>query len=150
MSIYNTPSVYEICENLPPRVLRGQLSRHRTELTDNTSVTSTMAFGIIRLLSLLLASTAAFGQLSGSVGPTTSRSAKQATICNVLNYGGSIGSSVRCFPPFLCIEYQLRFSYRLGYRACYCKRIYQLCSQKLWFYALRSCWKLQYADLGES
>lgn len=53
-----------------------------------------MAFGITRLLSLLLASSAAYGQLSGSVGPTTSRSAKQATICNVLDYGGSIGSSV--------------------------------------------------------
>ena len=37
---------------------------------------------------------AVFGQLSGRVGPTTSRSAKQATICNVLSYGGKVGSSV--------------------------------------------------------
>ena len=37
----------------------------------------------------------ALGQLSGRVGPTTSRSSKQAHICNVLNYGGSVGSSVR-------------------------------------------------------
>ncbi|KIP03607.1 glycoside hydrolase family 28 protein [Phlebiopsis gigantea 11061_1 CR5-6] len=35
----------------------------------------------------------ALAQLSGSVGPTTSRSSKQATICNVLSYGGTVGSS---------------------------------------------------------
>lgn len=39
----------------------------------------------------------ACGQLSGRVGPTTSRSAKQATICNVLSYGGKVGSSVRVY-----------------------------------------------------
>ena len=43
----------------------------------------------------------ALAQLSGSVGPTTSLSSKQATICNVLNYGGVIGSSVREHLPFL-------------------------------------------------
>lgn len=36
----------------------------------------------------------ALGQLTGHVGPTTSSSAKRNTICNVLDYGGSIGSSV--------------------------------------------------------
>jgi rhamnogalacturonan hydrolase len=40
-------------------------------------------------LSISLAS----AQLSGSVGPTSSSSSKRNTICNVLNYGGSIGSN---------------------------------------------------------
>ncbi|KAG8987281.1 hypothetical protein FRB94_005166 [Tulasnella sp. JGI-2019a] len=31
--------------------------------------------------------------LTGAVGPTTTTAAKRATICNVLNYGGTIGSS---------------------------------------------------------
>ncbi|KAI1791435.1 rhamnogalacturonase [Ganoderma leucocontextum] len=44
------------------------------------------------LASLLLLSTVS-AQLSGSVGPTSSLSSKQATICSVLDYGGSIGSS---------------------------------------------------------
>lgn len=42
-----------------------------------------------------LACSGALAQLTGTVGPTTSTAAKQATICNVLNYGGAIGSSVR-------------------------------------------------------
>lgn len=45
-------------------------------------------FCVLNALSVL-------GQLSGRVGPTTSRAAKRTTICNVLNYGGTIGSSVR-------------------------------------------------------
>ena len=45
-------------------------------------------------LLLTLNTLSALGQLSGRVGPTTSRSAKRNTICNVLNYGGSVGSSV--------------------------------------------------------
>lgn len=50
-------------------------------------------FLTIALLCVLNA-LAAFAQLSGSVGPTTSRASKQATICSVLSYGGSVGSSV--------------------------------------------------------
>lgn len=50
-------------------------------------------FVTVALLCVLNA-LSAFAQLSGSVGPTTSRSSKQATICNVLSYGGTVGSSV--------------------------------------------------------
>ncbi|KAI9058602.1 glycoside hydrolase family 28 protein [Trametes sanguinea] len=45
------------------------------------------------LLASLLLVAAASAQLSGRVGPTTSLSSKQSTICNVLDYGGSIGSA---------------------------------------------------------
>lgn len=48
-----------------------------------------------RLLSFALISTTVLAQLSGSVGPATPLSEKQGTICNVLDYGGSVGSSVR-------------------------------------------------------
>lgn len=44
------------------------------------------------LLVAVLLATAASPQLSGTVGPTTPLS-KKAHICNVLDYGGSIGSS---------------------------------------------------------
>ncbi|PVG00146.1 rhamnogalacturonase [Serendipita vermifera] len=40
----------------------------------------------------VISSTLVNGQLTGSVGPTTSRTSK-SYICNVLDYGGSIGSS---------------------------------------------------------
>ncbi|KAI5119242.1 hypothetical protein M0805_008793 [Coniferiporia weirii] len=53
-----------------------------------------MAFALVRLFfALVCASSAAFAQLSGTVGPTTSTADKQKTICNVLDYGGEIGSS---------------------------------------------------------
>ncbi|KDR70167.1 hypothetical protein GALMADRAFT_255018 [Galerina marginata CBS 339.88] len=42
---------------------------------------------------LLLVSSAAYGQLTGKVGPTTSTSAKRNKICSVLDYGGKAGSS---------------------------------------------------------
>lgn len=45
------------------------------------------------LLASLLLISAASAQLSGSVGPTTSTASKQSLICNVLNYGGQVGSS---------------------------------------------------------
>ncbi|KZP14838.1 glycoside hydrolase family 28 protein [Athelia psychrophila] len=44
-------------------------------------------------LSLLLASPLVLAQLSGTVGPTTTHAEKRTTICNVLDYGGVIGSS---------------------------------------------------------
>ncbi|THH06186.1 hypothetical protein EW145_g4260 [Phellinidium pouzarii] len=53
-----------------------------------------MALGLVRVSIILgLASSVVLAQLSGSVGPTTPTSEKQATICNVLDYGGEIGSS---------------------------------------------------------
>nr|ACI26689.1 rhamnogalacturonan-hydrolase [Irpex lacteus] len=54
-----------------------------------------MACGFSRLTALLAlcSISGSLAQLSGSVGPTSSLSSKQGTICNVLNYGGSVGSS---------------------------------------------------------
>jgi rhamnogalacturonan hydrolase len=43
-------------------------------------------FLFFALLGVLSAST--YGQLSGKVGPTTSRDSKRGTVCNVLNYKG--------------------------------------------------------------
>ncbi|KAI0645895.1 rhamnogalacturonase-like protein [Trametes meyenii] len=45
------------------------------------------------LLATVLLAAAASAQLSGHVGPTSSLSAKQSTICNVNDYGGKVGSS---------------------------------------------------------
>ncbi|RDX45296.1 rhamnogalacturonase [Lentinus brumalis] len=44
-------------------------------------------------LALFLLLSAVSAQLSGHVGPTSSLESKQSMICNVLDYGGSIGSS---------------------------------------------------------
>lgn len=49
--------------------------------------------GFKSLLASLLLVSAASAQLTGHVGPTTALSAKQVTICNVLNYGGTVGSA---------------------------------------------------------
>ena len=48
--------------------------------------------GFKALLASVLLATAVSAQLSGSVGPTTPLSQK-SHICNVLDYGGSVGSS---------------------------------------------------------
>ncbi|KAG9002190.1 hypothetical protein FRB93_011816 [Tulasnella sp. JGI-2019a] len=53
---------------------------------------------IARLLATLLASStsvmaAVQWPLTAAVGPTTTTAAKKAVVCNVLNYGGTIGSS---------------------------------------------------------
>ncbi len=48
--------------------------------------------GFKSLLATVLLATAAAAQLSASVGPTTPLSQK-SHICNVLDYGGSVGSS---------------------------------------------------------
>ncbi|KIO23148.1 glycoside hydrolase family 28 protein [Tulasnella calospora MUT 4182] len=45
------------------------------------------------LLATLLTASAAYAQLTGHVGPTSTTTAKRAKICNVLDYGGTIGSS---------------------------------------------------------
>ncbi|KAG8944197.1 hypothetical protein FRC00_010721, partial [Tulasnella sp. 408] len=51
-----------------------------------------MLSGRFLLATLLIASTAC-AQLTGRVGPTSTTAAKRAKICNVLDYGGTIGSS---------------------------------------------------------
>lgn len=62
-----------------------------------------------RLLSFVLVASAALAQLSGSVGPTTPLSEKQGTICNVLDFGGEIGSTVS---PCAFSVVKLCFNYR--------------------------------------
>ncbi|PAV21490.1 rhamnogalacturonase [Pyrrhoderma noxium] len=55
-----------------------------------------MAFGLARLSALFALSVTflpSLAQLTGHVGPTTTTKAKQAKICNVLDYGGTKGSS---------------------------------------------------------
>lgn len=54
---------------------------------------TSVAMWLPATLLFLLGATPALAQLTGPVGPTTSPSAKRNTICNVLDYGGSIGSS---------------------------------------------------------
>ncbi|EJD02519.1 rhamnogalacturonan-hydrolase [Fomitiporia mediterranea MF3/22] len=51
-----------------------------------------MSFGLLRILGYFLVFSAVLAQLTGNVGPTTSTADKQATMCNVLDYGGEIGS----------------------------------------------------------
>ena len=93
-----------------------------------------MAFGFSRLAALLALCGAcgAFAQLSGSVGPTTSLSQKQGTICNVLNYGGSVGSSVRALIPLRCyMRAHATILLHTGYRPCYWQSLHRLCEEGL-------------------
>ena len=93
-----------------------------------------MAFGFSRLTALLALCGAcgAFAQLSGSVGPTTSLSQKQGTICNVLNYGGSVGSSVSSLIPHHCyIRAHEAKLLRIGYRPRYWQSLHRLCEEGL-------------------
>ena len=88
------------------------------------------------LLAFLLLLSVVSAQLSGSVGPTTSLSSKQATICNVLDYGGSIGSSdigpaissaFTVSSPSTCLFLPFHQVYLLG-----------MCPHKLWINSLRA------------
>ncbi|KAF8578955.1 glycoside hydrolase family 28 protein [Ramaria rubella] len=49
---------------------------------------------LLALFISLFSVSLSWAQLTGSVGPTTTTTSKQKTICNVLDYGGVIGSSV--------------------------------------------------------
>ena len=75
-------------------------------------------------LLFLVGITPALGQLTGSVGPTTASSAKRNTICNVLSYGGTVGSSV-CIPFGVCQSACADFC-GLGYRPGDPVRVHQL------------------------
>lgn len=80
----------------------------------------------------------ALGQLSGRVGPTTSRSAKQATTCNVLNYGGTVGSSVRPFHSY-SVEQSTYNLPVIGHWTRHSVRVQQLCSQEQGVYSTYPC-----------
>lgn len=55
---------------------------------------------VVSLLSTVLLAVNVAAQLSGSVGPTTTRAAKAAKkICNVLNYGGVASKTSDIGPP---------------------------------------------------
>jgi rhamnogalacturonan hydrolase len=47
-----------------------------------------MKFTILSYFAALLLPSLVTAQLSGSVGPTTTRASKRTKVCNVLNYGG--------------------------------------------------------------
>ncbi|RDW85497.1 glycoside hydrolase family 28 protein [Coleophoma crateriformis] len=47
-----------------------------------------MQFSTLSCLAAFLLPSLAVAQLSGTVGPSTTRASKQATVCNVLDYGG--------------------------------------------------------------
>ena len=53
-----------------------------------------MKLSYLHVAAAIFLGTVAHAQTSGHVGPTTPLSEKQGTICNVLNYGGTVGSSV--------------------------------------------------------
>lgn len=63
-----------------------------------------MKLSYLHVATAIILGTAANAQTSGHVGPTTPLSEKQGTICNVLNYGGSIGSNVRSLVSFISYD----------------------------------------------
>ncbi len=59
-----------------------------------------MKFTGLSLLAAIVLPSFAAAQLSGSVGPTTTRAAKRAVkVCNVLNYGGVASQTSDIGPP---------------------------------------------------
>jgi rhamnogalacturonan hydrolase len=59
-----------------------------------------MKFTILSLLGGLLLPTLVVAQLSGHVGPTTTREAKRSKkVCNVLDYGGTASKTSDIGPP---------------------------------------------------
>lgn len=109
----------------------------------------TMAFGLHRLLAFLLSASVALAQLSGSVGPTTSTSAKQLTICSVLDYGGAVGSSVSEACLIINSTVVLMLDLPTGYRTCHWKCLHQLRTETLRLNAVCTCRKLQHEDLAD-
>lgn len=88
--------------------------------------------------SLLFLAPFATAQLSGSVGPTTSLSSK-STLCNVLDYGGSVGSSD--IGPAIQKAFDVRIIVYLGW---YCTMLLQISAlrenQQRAVNTLCSCW----------
>lgn len=79
------------CPRLP-QAWRAQ-SLLFTTLQAGSVLIINFAMGFKSLLASLLLVSVVSAQLTGPVGPTTSLASKQNKICNVLDYGGSIGSS---------------------------------------------------------
>jgi rhamnogalacturonan hydrolase len=61
-----------------------------------------MKFNLVSLLATVLLSATVRAQLSGTVGPTTTRAAKAAVkVCNVLDYGGVASKTSDIGPPLV-------------------------------------------------
>ena len=58
-----------------------------------------MKFSILSFLAALLVPSLVTAQLSGSVGPTTTRASKRTKVCNVLDYGGVASKTSDIGPP---------------------------------------------------
>lgn len=71
------------------RFLADRLNRSFDPPSLSHTLLFNMKFSTLSYLAALLLPSLITAQLSGTVGPTTSRAAKRATkVCNVLNYGG--------------------------------------------------------------
>ena len=85
------------------------------------------------LLPSLLLVSAVSAQLSGSVGPTSSLASKQSTICNVLDYGGSVGFSD--VGPTIASACSVRVAFvssDLGEEPCYQNCVLKSCGSTLY------------------
>lgn len=61
-----------------------------------------MKFNFASIVAAALLSSVVEAQLSGTVGPTTTRAAKEAKkVCNVLNYGGVASKTSDIGPPLV-------------------------------------------------
>lgn len=58
-----------------------------------------MKSSILSFLAALLVPSLVAAQLSGSVGPTTTRASKRTKVCNVLDYGGVASKTSDVGPP---------------------------------------------------
>ena len=58
-----------------------------------------MKFYLYSLVAAILLPSFAAAQLSGSVGPLTTRASKRSKVCNVLNYGGVASKTSDIGPP---------------------------------------------------
>ena len=97
--------------------MRSNLLVHDTSRFFGMSLSN----ALVRLstLLLLLCAVGVQAQLNGRVGPTTSLDSKQRRICNVLDYGGSIGSNVRMVIIASIDPRWLTWTSLAGHRTCH-------------------------------
>ena len=86
-------------------------------------------------------------QLTGRVGPTTSLQSKQVRVCNVLDYGGTIGSDVRFHLATRMMSSYLHL--KIGHRPCYRSRLHFVCQIQPGFNIVFACWELQHEDVAD-
>ena len=100
----------------------------------------------------LLCAIGAQAQLTGRVGPTTSLQSKQNRICNVLNYGGSIGSNVRTFifTTHQLLHLTVTVNLAAGHRPRHRPSLQRMREREPRFDTLRPRRKLQHANVADS